>query len=135
VILGVVFGFSVTLMILSVDYIAPLLLLMMWPLWFLYIKFIGSLSVVGVYINELKKFSTLLLVPFVPNLMLVLVFSLIISGLLLVIVTRSYLVMATSGPYIFMLILITYSVWVFGYRVLLLGLIPLPLFFAKVSLP
>lgn len=135
VILGVVFGFSVVLVILSVDSVAPLLLLIMWPMWLLYIKFVRSLSIMGVYINELKKFVTLLLVSFVPNVILVLVFSMMLSRLILVVVARSYLVITVSRSYLFLLVLSTYFSWILGYRVLLLGLMPLPLFFAKISLP
>lgn len=135
VIIGVVFRFCVILIILSVDYIAPLLLLMIWPIWTLYMKFVGSISIIGVLMNEIKKLVTLLLVTFVPNVLLVLVFSFVIYGLLLVVVAGSYLVMSASSSYLFVLLLVIYVLWIFGYRILLLRLIPLPLFFVKVALP
>lgn len=71
-------------------------------------KFVGLISIVGVYINELKKLVTLLLVTFVPNVILLLVFSMLVSGLLLVVVTGSYLVISVSNVGLFILLMVLY---------------------------
>lgn len=134
VILGVIFGTIVILLMLGIDYLAVSLLLIMWPFWLLYMKFFTSLSVTGLVINEVKKLVTLLIVSVIPNLILVFVI-IMFSGLVAIIVTRSYLVLSVSSSYIFLFIVLLYLFIVSGYRSLMLGLIPLPLFFAKVSLP
>lgn len=134
VILGVIFGTIVILLMLGIDYLAVSLLLIMWPFWLLYMKFFTSLSVTGLVINEIKKLVTLLIVSAIPNLILVFVI-IMFSGLVAIIVTRSYLVLSVSSSYIFLFIVLLYLFIVSGYRSLILGLIPLPLFFAKVSLP
>lgn len=134
VILGVIFGTIVILLMLGIDYLAVSLLLIMWPFWLLYMKFFTSLSVTGLVINEIKKLVTLLIVSVIPNLILVFVI-IMFSGLVAIIVTRSYLVLSVSSSYIFLFIVLLYLFIVSGYRSLILGLIPLPLFFAKVSLP
>lgn len=134
VILGVIFGTIVILLMLGIDYLAVSLLLIMWPFWLLYMKFFTSLSVAGLVINEIKKLVTLLIVSVTPNLILVFVI-IMFSGLVAIIVTRSYLVLSVSSSYIFLFIVLLYLTIVNGYRSLILGLIPLPLFFAKVSLP
>lgn len=97
-------------------------------------KFFSSLSVVGMLINEVKKVITLLLLNVMPNLLLVFVLSIFV-GFAAVIVAGSYLILSVSSTYIFIFLVLIYLSYVNGYRLVILRLIPLPLFFAKVAIP
>jgi len=99
------------------------------------VKFISHVSIVGIMINEWKKLVTLFVVSFVPNLLLVLVMSYMFTGLLVIVVARSYLVISVTNAFVFIMLVPIYMLWIGRYRVMLLRLMPLPFFFAKISLP
>lgn len=117
----------------GVDSLVTLLFLCMWPFWSLYLRFVSSFNIIRVIINEMKK-VVILLICNIPLTLFILGVLFCSSLLLVYLYIGGYLVVSSFRSFIVILVIPLYILFVNGYRVIAIRLIPLPFFFLKIGI-